>query len=96
MTKATTPRRGRVYAYTTQQSWPDLPASLRQRFGTLEALLERHHAREGQRFIIGGYLLAEHFGVSGPLETVTDGMFLGVSGRRVMSPTMRLETGANW
>ncbi len=44
----------------------------------------------------GGYLLAEHFGVSGPLETVTDGMFLGVSGRSVMSPTMRLEAGANW
>jgi monovalent cation:H+ antiporter, CPA1 family len=44
----------------------------------------------------GGYLLAEHFGISGPLETVTAGMFLGVSGRRVMSPTTRLEAGATW
>lgn len=44
----------------------------------------------------GGYLLAERFGISGPLEAVTAGMFLGVSGRRVMSPTTRLEAGATW
>lgn len=44
----------------------------------------------------GGYLLAEQLGVSGPLETVAAGIFLGVSGRRVMSPTTRLEAGATW
>jgi CPA1 family monovalent cation:H+ antiporter len=44
----------------------------------------------------GGYLLAERLGISGPLETVTAGMFLGVSGHRVMSPTTRLEAGATW
>jgi CPA1 family monovalent cation:H+ antiporter len=44
----------------------------------------------------GGFLLAEQLGVSGPLETVAAGIFLGVSGRRVMSPTTRLQGGATW
>jgi NhaP-type Na+/H+ and K+/H+ antiporter len=44
----------------------------------------------------GGYLLAERLGSSGPLETVAAGLFLGVQGERVMSPTTRLQARATW
>ncbi|MGE5334524.1 MAG: Na+/H+ antiporter [Nitrososphaerota archaeon] len=44
----------------------------------------------------GGFLLAVRLGVSGPLETVTAGLMLGVRQRRVMSPTTRLQAGATW
>ncbi|HEX5158714.1 MAG TPA: Na+/H+ antiporter [Ktedonobacterales bacterium] len=44
----------------------------------------------------GGFLLATRLGASGPLETVTAGLLLGVRSRRVMSPTTRLQAGATW
>lgn len=44
----------------------------------------------------GGFLLADRLGISGPLETVTAGLLLGIRGRRVMSPTTRLQAGATW
>ncbi len=44
----------------------------------------------------GGFLLATRLGVSGPLETVTAGLVLGARGRRVMSPTTRLQAQATW
>jgi CPA1 family monovalent cation:H+ antiporter len=44
----------------------------------------------------GGYLLADHLVLSGPLETVTAGILLGTRGERVMSPTTRLQAGATW
>lgn len=44
----------------------------------------------------GGFLLADRLGISGPLVTVTAGLLLGVRGRRVMSPTTRLQAGATW
>jgi site-specific recombinase XerD len=53
MMRDTPPRLWRVHSCSTNPSWPDLPEPLRQRFGTLAALQERHHAREGQRFLIG-------------------------------------------
>jgi site-specific recombinase XerD len=47
------PRRWCVFRCTPNRSWPDLPEPLRQHFGTLGALLERHGTRDGQRFLIG-------------------------------------------
>jgi Na+:H+ antiporter len=44
----------------------------------------------------GGYLLADHFALSGPLETVVAGILLSTRGEQVMSPTTRLEAGASW
>lgn len=44
----------------------------------------------------GGFLLAARLGISGPLETVTAGLVLGVRSRRIMSPTTRLQAGATW
>ena len=44
----------------------------------------------------GGYLLAQHFGSSGPLETVSAGLFLGVQSKGVMSPTTRMQARATW
>lgn len=44
----------------------------------------------------GGFLLATRLGASGPLETVTAGLLLGVRSRRIMSPTTRLQAGATW
>src|SRR5260370_41864130 len=46
-------RRWCVFHRTPNRSWPDLPEPLRQHFGTLGALLDRHGTREGQRFLIG-------------------------------------------
>jgi NhaP-type Na+/H+ or K+/H+ antiporter len=44
----------------------------------------------------GGFLLVDRLGISGPLETVTAELLLRVRGRRVMSPTTRLQAGAPW
>ena len=44
----------------------------------------------------GGYLVADHFALSGPLETVVAGILLSTRGEQVMSPTTRLEAGATW
>jgi CPA1 family monovalent cation:H+ antiporter len=44
----------------------------------------------------GGYLLAEHLTLSGPLETVAAGLLLGAHGERVMGPTTRLQARATW
>ena len=44
----------------------------------------------------GGYLLADHFGASGPLETVAAGIFLGVTSKSAMSATTRLQSSATW
>ena len=44
----------------------------------------------------GGYLVASHLGLSGPLETVAAGLLFGVRGMDVMSPTTRLQAGATW
>jgi CPA1 family monovalent cation:H+ antiporter len=44
----------------------------------------------------GGYLLADHLTLSGPLETVVAGILLSTRGDEVMSPTTRLEAGATW
>jgi len=44
----------------------------------------------------GGYLLADHLTVSGPLETVMAGLMLGARGVHVMSATTRLQARATW
>lgn len=44
----------------------------------------------------GGYLVADHLALSGPLETVVAGILLGTRGEKVMSPTTRLQAGASW
>jgi CPA1 family monovalent cation:H+ antiporter len=44
----------------------------------------------------GGYLLADHLGSSGPLETVAAGVLLGRRGTQVMSPTTRAQAHAIW
>ena len=44
----------------------------------------------------GGYLLADHLALSGPLETVVAGILLSSRGERVMSPTTRLQARATW
>jgi CPA1 family monovalent cation:H+ antiporter len=44
----------------------------------------------------GGYLLADHLMLSGPLETVAAGILLSTRGEQVMSPTTRLQAGATW
>lgn len=44
----------------------------------------------------GGYLLADHVTLSGPLETVVAGILLSIRGDRVMSETTRHEARATW
>jgi CPA1 family monovalent cation:H+ antiporter len=44
----------------------------------------------------GGYLLADRLGSSGPLETVTAGLLLGLRGPDVMSPSTRQQARATW
>ncbi len=44
----------------------------------------------------GGYLLADHLSLSGPLETATAGLLFGVHGERVLSPTARVQARATW
>ncbi|MGH2386791.1 MAG: cation:proton antiporter [Chloroflexota bacterium] len=44
----------------------------------------------------GGYLAADHFALSGPLETVVAGILLSTRGEKVMSPTTRLQAGVTW
>jgi CPA1 family monovalent cation:H+ antiporter len=44
----------------------------------------------------GGYLLADHLALSGPLETVVAGILLSTRGERVMSSTTRLQARATW
>lgn len=44
----------------------------------------------------GGFLLADQFGMSGPLETVVAGLVFGTRGLEIMSPTTRLQAGATW
>lgn len=44
----------------------------------------------------GGYLLADHIALSGPLETVLAGIMLNTRGEAVMSPATRLQAGATW
>jgi CPA1 family monovalent cation:H+ antiporter len=44
----------------------------------------------------GGFLLAEHVGLSGALETVVAGLLLGTRGERVMSAATRQQAHATW
>jgi CPA1 family monovalent cation:H+ antiporter len=44
----------------------------------------------------GGYLLADHLALSGPLETVTAGILLGTRGENVMCEETRVRAHATW
>lgn len=44
----------------------------------------------------GGYLLADHLTLSGPLETVTAGILLGTRGENVMCEETRVRARATW
>ncbi|HWE61521.1 MAG TPA: sodium:proton antiporter [Chloroflexota bacterium] len=44
----------------------------------------------------GGYLLADHLTLSGPLETVTAGILLGTRGENVMCEDTRMQARATW
>lgn len=44
----------------------------------------------------GGYLLANHLGSSGSIETVTAALLLGARGTKVMSPSTLVKARATW